>query len=293
MTAGQFDALLDGNIQRDGHSNLANPWVKLGLVILPLACGALLLLHRGVTYFGMPRATSISAFLKPSTALLIGFLLAQSLDLRPEQRFRMLQWLAAAAAGVVLLILLAVDVVDMEKALDWLGVKRVLSALGSYLSLDDVIIFGFFVTAARGILRFGATDALLLSGSLAWSPKLRSSYETSIVTYFIIETSLSRHFFKAKMVAVNRYRLIRRERSRFPSFYSAATLFVKALLLDFRDVANLTESLLAERKWYSRDFTNRIPQGFNPEDGMAIFVVTTFVALAALLYFLFAGQSAP
>ena len=70
--------VMTGAVQREERANLANPWLKLTIVITPLAIGIYQLLMR---LLKTPITNQVSVMF---ITILLGILVAQSIDLRSK-----------------------------------------------------------------------------------------------------------------------------------------------------------------------------------------------------------------
>lgn len=267
--------IMAGSIQREKRANLANPWLKLALVIIPLAIG---------TYQLSMRLLKISFTSQATVAyitILLGVLVAQSIDLRRKNIVRMLRWTISCISLEVIVFLLTAGIIHVEAIRKGIPSFAPIGFVGGYVTLSDAILFACFLVSARGVRLLNATDAFTLCGLIAWAPRLQTLYETCIVTYFTIAHSISGLFSQAAMVAENRYRLMRVQRRRLEAFLSASNLYLKAILSGFSERAELTESILEERQWYSGLALDPVA-AWNAEDSVAVIVVILFCGIAWL-----------
>lgn len=267
--------VMAGSIQREERSNLANPWLKLALVIIPLTAG---------TYQLSMRLLKIPFTNQAAVAfitILLGVLAAQSIDLRRKNFGRMLRWTISCISFEVIVFLLAAGIIHVEAIRKGIPSFAPIGFVGGYVTLGDAILFACFLVSARGVRLLNATDAFTLCGVIPWAPRLQALYETCIVTYFTIAHSISGLFSQAALVAENRYRLMRAQSRRLAAFLSASNLYIKAILAGFTERAELTESILEERQWYSGLASDPFA-AWNAEDSVAVIVVILFCGIAWL-----------
>ncbi len=271
-----LNRVIKGAIQREDRANVANPWLKLSLVVLPLFVGTCQLIMR---LNGNPIADEGAIAI---ITILIGVLLAQSIDFRRKNMGRMLRWALTCILLEIVVFLLMTETIHLDeirKSIKWIPAFAPIGFVGGYVTMNDAILFACFLVSARGWRLINAIDAFSLCSTFSWVPKLKVLYETCIVTYFTIAHSLSALFSQAGMTARNRYRLLRVQSGWFEAYQSASKIYIKVLLEGFSERAELTESILEERQWYSRLATKTTPP-WNAEDSLAVIILVLFCSLS-------------
>lgn len=273
--------LVAGKIQREGRANLANPWVKLVLFVLPAVIGWYLAFRSGVYYpsLGLGSAAG-SVDLTPFSLLALGIWLSQSIDFRPGDRGRTFCHTAVVLVLGVLVVLDHFAVVPFTRIAAYPLVGDVVALVGEVTSGPRLLGIAFLGIAARGFLRIYPTDALAISRIL-FVERFMRGYKTLVVLYYVIVNSVGRRFVAARTAMSGRFRLMRGRGARRVA--AALLVFGKRLLQELRDMARVCQSVLQDRGWYEREFSGAVGQPLNDEDVVAILVLCFFAGVSILL----------
>lgn len=270
--------VLRGGIQREGRGNLANTWLKMALILFPAFLGSWQLLRNWQDKpFSLQQTTALL------TALL-GTLVVQAVDLRDDAKGRMKKWGIFALGVEAILLLIYFDVVDVSRLADLLIVYQPLKWISGLGDFSDLIVFACFIVAGKGALLLTATDAFIVGGLFSWWGRLSVIYEIIITTYFAVYHSLARSLRNSWLVGKNRYRLLAGRRSRWIAIRGFVALFGKSLLTALTERSELAESVLTERRWYTRMLRNPVTGGWNPEDTVAVVMLGLFLMLSLYLW---------
>ncbi len=254
----QVEDIINGRLNRLDRSNISHPLVKLSLCLLPLSFGGSALLLRTYGYHLSDKVLLIA---------IVSSLFAQSLDLRASAYRRSLK--------LILAYLIACALILLSFTTNFISLQDLLH---NYLTLEDLMIFGLFGCAARGTFLFNPIDILWLS-RLIYCKHLLLVYFTIIFTSYIVQNTVARRVSVALGVAHNKWRLVRRNRSRLESFWISMRLFIQKVLESFEELARLAESILKERGFFSGSFRNTLPMTCTREDLYAVIILLIPIGL--------------
>jgi len=283
--------ILRGEVQSDARGNLSHPIVKSVLILVPLMVGSLLLylrvLNSGVSITSGARFTSNN--IPISNVLLAVFLsvliYCQSLDFREHARSKTLRY-TLYLFFFNFFVLLASFSGDLSSYItNILGLGNIYTLLSNYLTLEDLLLFSFFFTAARGITLLDSMD-VLRAGRVLLYDQWKDAYYTVVFTFFVAKTTVSRHVNDSWSRSRNMYRLTRRNRGKLKSIWTASRVFVGSLIRSLHGLAERTESILRERGFFRSESLHPVSNHLSAEDITALVALSFSFASCATLHFL-------